>query len=186
MEPMKHLQTNRWLIAVAASLCATVVHAQEKVFRCPGKPVEYINNPEVAKSKGCTLMDGGNITIIQGITPQPAKAASPARSSSSSASSRSGADRVDASEQRQRDSDARAILEAEMRKAEERLEAARKAYANGAPEKQGIEGRNYQRYLDRVAELKAGVARAEGDVSSIRRELDRLSPASNSTPAAAQ
>lgn len=187
MRSNKHLQKNRWLVVVAMGLCAVQVQAlaQEKVFRCPGKPVEYINNAEVAKSKGCVLMDGGNITIIQGTTPQPPKAAAPARSSSNATpSGRSGSDRVDAAEQRQRDSDARGILTAELRKAEERLEEARKAYANGTPEKQGIESRNYQRYLDRVGELKAAMVRAEGDVSSIRRELDRLP--SGSTTSAAQ
>ena len=83
---------------------------------------------------------------------------------------------MDNAAQRARDSDARAILEAELRKAEERLAEAKKAYANGEPEKQGIESRNYQRYLDRVAELKAAVTRAENDVAGIKRELDRLGP----------
>ena len=81
---------------------------------------------------------------------------------------------MDSAAQRQRDSDARAILNTELRKAEERLADAQKAYANGEPEKQGIESRNYQRYLDRVAELKAAVGRAESDVEGIRRELARL------------
>ena len=73
-----------------------------------------------------------------------------------------------------RDADARAILETELRRAEARLVDAKKAYANGEPEKQGIESRNYQRYLDRVAELKDAVTRAENDVAGIRRELQRL------------
>jgi hypothetical protein len=186
---LKPLQMNHCWIAALFAAGAFHVQAQERVFRCPGKPVEYINNAEIAKSKGCVLMEGGNITIIQGITPQPPKAAAaPAavRSSSSSSSSRNGSDRVDAADQRSRDSDARAILNAEMRKAEERLEQARKAYANGEPEKQGIESRNYQRYLDRVAELKAAVVRAESDVSSIRRELDRLPGGAGSPNTAAQ
>jgi hypothetical protein len=37
--------------------------------------------------------------------------------------------------------------------------------------------RNHQKYLDRVAELKANLARNESDVAGIRRELVRL-PAS--------
>ena len=93
---------------------------------------------------------------------------------------------MDNGEQRARDSDARAILEAELRKAQERLTAAQKAYANGAPEKEGIEGRNHQRYLDRVAELKASVARAEGDVAGIQRELARFGGGASSARTAAQ
>ena len=163
-----------WLV-VAAALGALSAHAQERVYRCEGNPVEYINNAEVAKTRGCKLMEGGNITIVQGVKPQPSSA--PRNGAATAA--RNGNDRVDAVAQRQRDSDARAILENELRKAEERLAEARNAYANGEPEKQGIESRNYQRYLDRVAELKAAVGRAESDVEGLRRELGRL-------PAAAQ
>ena len=162
-----------WLVAVAA-LCALPAHAQERVYRCEGNPVEYINNAEVAKSRGCKLMEGGNITIVQGTKPQASSAANNAPRRTAAPAARNGNDRVDGAAQRQRDSDARAILENELRKAEERLAEARKAYANGEPEKQGIEGRNYQRYLDRVAELKAALGRAESDVEGIRRELGRL------------
>src|SRR5690606_25335689 len=147
-----------------AGLGLTQAHAQERIYRCPGTPVEYINNAEQARSRGCTLMEGGNITVIEGVRPQ---AASPA--SGSAAARRPAAERVDTAAQRARDSDARAILETELRRAEERLAEAKKAYADGEPEKQGIEGRNHQRYLDRVAELKEAVGRAESDVAGIRR-----------------
>lgn len=157
------------------------VQAQDRVYRCPGTPVEYINNAEQARTRGCTLMQGGNITVIEGIKPQSAGSSSTRRSTTTTPA-RNGADRVDSAEQRARDSDARAILEAELRRAEERLTEAKKAYAGGAPEKQGIEGRNHQRYLDRVAELKEAVGRAESDVEGIRRELARLPAATGSTP----
>ncbi len=166
-------------LAVGAGMMPVAeVHAQDKIFRCGN---EYINNATEAKSRGCKLMEGGNITIIQGTAPQ--RAASPGAPKSSSAP-RSNGSRIDTAEQRSRDSDARLILEAELAKAEERLAQAKKAYANGEPEKEGIESRNYQRYLDRVAELKAAVTRAEGDASSIRRELDRLAPAKEASSAA--
>ncbi len=151
---------------------AAASHAQSKIYRCGS---EYTNDPKMAKEKNCKLMEGGNITIIQGTTPQ-AERATPAAASSSPRPSTSS---TVSPEQRARDSDARAILEMELRKAQERLAEARKAYADGEPEKQGIEGRNHQRYLDRVAELKAAVARAEADVASIERELARLPTASS-------
>lgn len=167
--------------ALAVGACLALVnevHAQDKIFRCGN---EYINNATEAKTRGCKPMEGGNITIIQGTSPQ--RAATPSASKSSSAP-RSNGSRIDTAEQRSRDSDARVILEAELSKAEERLAQAKKAYANGEPEKEGIESRNYQRYLDRVAELKAAVTRAESDASSIRRELDRLGPAKDASSAA--
>lgn len=170
---------HRVLILSTAMVWSLPATAQERIYRCGN---EYTNNAAVAKDKGCKLMEGGNITVIQGPAPQAAP-----RSASSSAAPRS-APRNDSPEQRSRDSDARQILEMELKKAEERLAEAQKAYANGQPEKEGIESRNYQRYLDRVAELKAAVARAEADVNGLRRELARMggapvAPPSTSGPA---
>jgi hypothetical protein len=50
-----------------------------------------------------------------------------------------------------------------------------KEYNNGEPERLGDE-RNYQKYLDRVADLKAGLARKESDIAAIKRELSKLPP----------
>jgi hypothetical protein len=164
------------LVAVPFLLAASPVLAQDAIYRCGN---EYINDASVAKQRGCKLMQGGNITIIQGTKPQQTNNSAPKASSSSSAGSpsRSSGSRIDTADQRSRDSDARAILDAELKKAQDRLDQAKKAYANGEPEKEGIEGRNHQRYLDRVAELKAAKERAESDVNSISRELGRLGPA---------
>lgn len=172
--------TIRSLAVATLALCVLDAHAQARIYRCGN---EYTNDAQVAKSKGCSPMEGGNITIIEGTRPTPPRtppaAAAPARSGS-------GSERVDSAAQRARDSDARAILEAELRKAQERLAQARKEYANGEPEKQGIESRNYQRYLDRVAELKASVARAESDVAGLQRELGRLPASANAVGSAAK
>lgn len=172
----------RWLAAAAAGLSLLPVLAQERIYRCGN---EYTNNAEVAKARGCSLMEGGNITIVQGTVPQRGtETRSPAapRAASPSAAPRPASERVDSAAQRARDSDARAILEAELRRAEERLAQAQKDYANGEPEKQGIESRNHQRYLDRVAELKASVSRAQGDVDSLRRELGRVTGGASAAP----
>jgi hypothetical protein len=166
--------TQALLVAVPCLVTAPQALAQDTIFRCGN---EYINDAAVAKQRGCKTMQGGNITIIQGTKPQAPSA--PKVGASGSATPRSSGSRIDTADQRSRDSDARTILEAELKKAQDRLAQAQKAYANGEPEKEGIEGRNYQRYLDRVAELKAAKERAESDVSSISRELSRLSPVKN-------
>lgn len=162
------------LVAALAACALTPTFAQERIYRCGN---EYTNNAQTAKNKGCKLMEGGNITIVQGTSPQSSAAP---KAGAPSAAPRS-APRNDSAEQRARDSDARLILEAELKKAEERLADAQKAYANGQPEKEGIESRNHQRYLDRVAELKAAVARAESDVSGLRREMGRMGAGSGSS-----
>jgi hypothetical protein len=83
------------------------------------------------------------------------------------------ANRIDPELQRARDSDARRILEAELRREEDRLADLRKEYNAGAPERQGNE-RNYQKYLDRTAELKSVITRKEADIAAIKRELAKV------------
>lgn len=77
-------------------------------------------------------------------------------------------------DQRARDSDARAILETELRKAEARHAELVKEYNGGQPERNALDLRNPQRYMERTAELKASVARSESDIAGIKRELSRL------------
>lgn len=148
----------------------------QQIYRCvdvsSGTP-EYINNVKDAQIRNCKLVSGGNVTVVQ---PTPVPKASIVRAAPASAVGRP---RNDGNpEQRSRDSDARIILEAELKKSEARLAEQLKEYNNGEPEKQGIEGRNYQRYLDRVAELKEGIARTQSDIAGLKREISRL-PGSN-------
>ncbi|MBX3623441.1 MAG: hypothetical protein KF892_00395 [Rhizobacter sp.] len=144
------------------------------VYRCPGNPPLYTDSlsAKEAKDKGCRTLEGAPITVIQSPKPRPTAGApvppAPNR------------ERVDAAEQRNRDSDARRILEAELRKEEEQLANLRKEFNNGEPERRGDE-RNYQKYLDRVAEMKATIARKESDVAALRRELAKQTPA-DATP----
>lgn len=149
------------------ALCLSA-HAQERIYRCGN---QYTNTVSEAQAKGCKLVEGGNVTVVQGTRPTKAATPKPASSGAMSASSSA---RVDTSEQKSRDSDARLILQSELTKAEARQAELLKEYNNGEPEKRGDEARNYQKYLDRVAELKASLARNESDMAGIRRELGRV------------
>lgn len=152
------------LIPLAASVFAASSFAQERIYRCGN---EYTNTVPSAQAHGCKLVSGGNVTVVQGTRP----AASTPRPTASPGSS--GGQRVDAGEQKSRDSDARQVLESELKKAEARQAELLKEYNNGEPEQQGGEARNHQKYLDRVAALKASLARNESDIAGIRRELGR-------------
>ena len=143
------------------------------VYRCPGPPVLYTDalTPEEARDRGCRTIEGAPITIVQTAKPRP-----PASVGSAPASaSRPGDPKVDPSAQRQRDSDARRILEAELRREEDRLVGLKRDYANGEPERRGDE-RNFQKYLERVADMKAGISRTESDIAALKRELAKLPP----------
>lgn len=158
-------------IALALGLAVGPAQAQTaSVYRCPGPPVLYTDqlSAQEAKDKGCRPVEGTPITVIQSRPPAP-------KANPEAAAARPAETRVDPAAQRARDSDARRILQAELRREEERLAELKREYNNGEPERRGDE-RNYQKYLDRVADLKAGITRKEGDVAAIRRELAKLPP----------
>jgi hypothetical protein len=157
---MKHIG----LFFLGALLVGSAAQAQDRIYRCGN---EYTNTVPSPQTKGCKLVEGGNVTVVQAVRPtKPATSAAPAAASAAG-------NRVDATDQKSRDSDARLILQAELKKAETRQEELVKEYNNGEPEKRGDESRNHKKYLDRVAELKASLARNESDMAGIKRELAR-------------
>ena len=135
----------------------------------------YTNIAADAQAKNCKLVEGGNVTVISGPRPNGGVKVATAPQSNTTGLPPSG-QRIDSGEQRARDADARAILEAELKKAEARHVELLKEYNNGEPEKQGPEHRNHQKWLDRVAELKISIARNESDIAGLRRELGRAAP----------
>jgi hypothetical protein len=145
------------------------------VYRCPGPPVLYTDalSAQEAKDKGCRIIEGTPITVIQGRTPAAPRSTSATPTTNTTA--RPADSRIDPEAQRARDSDSRRILEGELRREEERLAELKREYNNGEPERLGNE-RNYQKYLDRTADLKSGVARKESDIAAIKRELAKLPP----------
>ena len=174
-------------LASAAVVLAAASSAQAQaqgpaVYRCPGNPVLYTDalSPQEARERGCTTLEGTPITVFQA-RPRPPAPAAPAGAAAAATAPAAGpaargADaRVDPAEQRARDRDARRILEAELRREEDRLAELRREFNNGQPERRGDE-RNFERYLERVASLRAALARTEADVAALRRELAKLPP----------
>ena len=162
------------LLLIAAT--APAAWAQDRIYRCGN---EYTNNAQQAKERGCKLVEGGNVTVVQGTRPAGAATAAPAAGSGAGAgtapaASPPSAPRVATNDQKARDADARAILESELRKAEARHAELVKEYNGGAPERNALDLRNPQRYMERTAELKASVARSESDIAGIKREIARL------------
>lgn len=154
------------LIPFAFLAACGLASAQTQIWRCGNT---YTNDKAEAASKGCKLVEGGNVTVVQGTKSYGSKGVNVVTAPQASAP------RVDGSEQRARDAEARSILEAELKKAQARREELAKEYNNGQPEKQGSEGKNYQKYLDRVAEMKAALERTDQDIAGLQRELARTS-----------
>lgn len=156
--------------------------AQGKIWRCGNT---YTNDEAHARANACKEVVGGNVTVVMGTringanaAAAPAAGVNAAREGTRVANAPQSAapqagQRVDAADQKARDGEARTILEAELKKAEARQAELLKEYNNGEPEKLGPEHRNHQKYLDRVAEMKAALDRNERDIAGLRRELNR-------------
>jgi len=171
--PMHQISFNRFFAvsvrmpALLALVVLTPALAQSQIYRCG---TEYTNNPTAEQKKTCKELDGANVTVIQAPKPKITAAASKPVAATTPSSDQV---KVDPSLQKARDSDARAILEAEQRRAEQRLAELQREYNGGQPERRGDEVRNQQRYGERVAALKDSLARAEADLAGVRRELAR-------------
>src|SRR3954464_15689247 len=110
-----------YITVVALAAMAFAAQAQTKIYRCGST---YTNSEAEAKAKGCKPMEGGNITVVEGTRVSGAAA-------TKVATAPSGGQRVDSFEQKQRDADARLILEQELRKAEARRDELSKEFNNG-------------------------------------------------------
>ena len=168
------------LISLAAAFAQSSL--AQPMYKCDNN--YYTNTLPDAKAKGCKLLEGSSVTMVPGVRPA---APAPARAATGASATPAGASapgqRVESNDQKSRDSDARQILEIELKKAEARQAELLKEYNNGEPEKMGGEARNHQKYLDRVAELKASLARNESDIAGIRRELGRRGPGNSAAAA---
>ena len=158
----------RYALLICLTAAASAAQAQPTVYRCPGPPVLYTDGltAKEASDKGCRTIEGSPITIVQ--TPK-------SHSAVASEAQRDLA-RIDANQQKSRDDERRRVLENEMREAEKRMAAIQAEYQDGNGERQGDEARNYQKYLDRMAQLKASLNRQEADIQALKREISKLPP----------
>ena len=156
------------LLVLVLALLASAAWSQSVIYRCGN---EYTNNASKAKERGCKPVEGGHVTVIHG---------GPAASAVTTARSPAAAPRAESSAQRARDSDARAILQGELAKSQERLAQLELEYNHGTPERTALELRNPQAHIERTAGLKAQIARNQSDIDGLRRELARL-PAAQAT-----
>jgi hypothetical protein len=146
------------VIAIALTAFAGRAAAQSEVYKCVDEHggVTFANT---GSTKGCTKLKVDPVVIPKYQAPKSANTAT-----------NPNFPKVDSSTQKARDSDRRRILEDELRDKQAKLADLKREYNNGEPERRGDE-RNYQRSLDRVAEMKAAIARREADIAALKREL---------------
>jgi hypothetical protein len=178
-------RVGQWGLVV---LMSAPVLAQEAIYRCGN---EYTNAPRAGTL--CERLATQTITVIGGTRPVPTaqrptllaepKVDSAVRHSALPSPSAEPL-RQTGSAQNERDAQARDIVNQELTKAREQLAQLQQAYQQGEPEKWASETRNHQKYLERVAALKAQIERTERDIDSLQRELARrpLLPKMAQTP----
>jgi hypothetical protein len=169
-----------FLLGLSAALSA---QAQQAVYRC-GQ--EYTNAPR--EPALCEPLAPQAITVISGTRPTPSPVTAPAAVPKRSTPAEPGAAdpalagqprtpavaaRTPDVQQSERDAQARTIVMQELDKARAQLAQLVQSYNQGEPEKWAAETRNHQKYLDRVAEMKAAIERTERDIDSLQRELTR-------------
>jgi len=147
--------------------------AQEvaRVYRCGN---EYTNQPDPARQ--CQPLRGGHVTVIEGtrVSRTGETAAMPVPSSSDT--------KVEGAQQRQRDLQAQAVLQAELQKAQAQRQELLRQWNQGEPERLADEHKQPQKYQERVAQLRAALQRVEADVAGLQRELGRVSSSAQGGP----
>ena len=166
------MKMSRWIgvvsCCVLGSALQTAALAQDRIYRCGN---EYTNSASIAKQRNCQLVDGGHVTVVH----SGSKSAGNENKSNSAAGAPRSTAQVESSQQKARDNDARAILQGELAKAQEKLQALKNEYNEGNPTKTALELRNPQVFTERLEAMKAQITRQEADVAGIQRELARHS-----------
>lgn len=164
-----------------AAETATVV-----VYRCPGPPVLYTDaiSPDQAKAQQCRSIEAAPLNAGEapgrsalGRTSAASRIANSSSGTSSDASARKtgSLSPVDAAAQREREAQARGILQAELLREEERLAALRQEFNRGEPERRADE-KNAAKYQARVEALRLSISRKEADIAALKREILSRTP----------
>jgi hypothetical protein len=159
------------LVSTALAAASSAVQAQSSdIFLC----VDADGNKtfqNVGTGKGCKRMDVGPVLSVPAPRLPPQRAAKDPEDRVTA--SPANFPRVDRETQRTRDTDRKRVLEEELKAEEEKLARLKSEYNNGEPERRGDE-RNFALYADRIQKLRDDLARAEGNVNALRREIALL------------
>ena len=159
-------------LSLSLLLAAPKVQADSQIYRCGN---EYTNQSSRIRQGGCVPV-AGQVTRVANARASAGRSAAanrPQQAAPRAQLARHTSARVSQPLQQQRDRDARAILQAELQKAQTRLGSLHQEYNYGQPERIGSETHNHQKYLQRVAELRNSIQRVESDIAGLRRELGR-------------
>ena len=159
--------------AAFALLAASGIAHGQVMYKCVDE-AGHVLYTDTLKA-GCKALDLPS-SGASGPVAAPARrgaTAAPPRSSAAPAATPAEFPRVSTYQQKARDDDRREILNEELRSEDKKLAELRREFNNGEPERQGNE-KNYAKYLERVAQLRDSIARAEKNVDALKREIANI------------
>jgi hypothetical protein len=169
------------LAVFAALALASAAQAQtdpQRVYRCPDN--SYTNDLSEVKAKNCKLIDNANVSILSspGMTPKVISSGSKEGGQRAPSQNESQAARIAPSTQKERDLEARRILEQELQQQQARLDQQIKDYNNGHPDylpSERIAGGGVKggEYAQRVATMKDQIAMTQANIAALQRELQK-------------
>jgi hypothetical protein len=161
-----HLLPHVALLSLAV-WSGNAVSESARIYRCGNA---YTNQPDPAAN--CKPLEGGHVTVIEGTRVQGPQHASSAQNSSAGPNATPA--KVESTDQRQRDLQAQAVLQAELQRAKQQQAELLREWNNGEPERRADEHRQPQKYQERVAQLRNALQRIDADVAGLQRELSRM------------
>ena len=156
------------LAALLAGSVATHVCA-DTLYKCTGESGVVLYTNQKSSGKNCSVLS--RELPVSTFSPPPRPAGRPATASATQTPT--DFPRVDSSTQRGRDDDRRKILEQEFNTEQQNLDKAKKALAEGEATRLSDE-KSYQKYLERVQDLRNGVTLHERNIEALKRELANL------------
>lgn len=151
--------------SLTAVLALPAAHADATVYKCVKDG--QIELTDVSKP-GCKALDLPG--YVAAPAPRPGQSAKAAGTPAPAASNPPDFPRVDNATQKARDDDRRGILAEELQAEEKKLADLKQTFNGGEPERQGNE-KNYQKYLDRVAQMRDDISRTEKNIEALKREI---------------
>ena len=130
----------------------------QPIYRCGNA---YTNQPNATQNCKLVSNTAQRVIVIEGTRVQGSQVTSASA-------------KVDSVDQRQRDVQAQAVLQAELQRAQRRQADLQIEWRNGEPERRADEFRQPQKYQDRMVQLRDALQRVEADVAGLQRELSRL------------
>ena len=160
-----------WILLAALSMGAPA-RAQGQIYLCVS-PDGSKELTDINKKGNCRLLDLPGAITAPPKRPASAPSAAPSRATPSASVAPADFPRVDGAAQKARDSDRRQILQDELNNEQQKLADLKKEFNGGQPERQGNE-RNYAKYLERVEQMKASIARVEQNIDALKREIANI------------